>query len=199
MRHKNPEYMAEILMYVDSYYMEHRKSPTVRDIAANTTLERSAVQKYLVEMDKLGMIRYEGRTIETPTIRKYNIDRTRVGIIGTVPCGPLTEEEESIEGYVDLPALLFGKGDMYLLHASGDSMTGAGIDDGDLVLIRKQEEANPGDIVVAYIEGEGNTLKRYRKYGNTVFLHPENPNYPDIPVRDCKIQGVAISVTKILT
>ena len=77
-------------------------------------------------------------------------------------------------------------------------MTGAGIDDGDLVLIRKQEEAQNGDIVVAFVEGEGNTLKRYRMYGHTVFLHPENPKYRDIPLKDCKIQGVAISVIKHL-
>ena len=77
-------------------------------------------------------------------------------------------------------------------------MTGAGIDDGDLVLIRKCEEAQNGDIVVAYVEGEGNTLKRYRKYGSTVFLHPENPKYRDIPLKDCRIQGVAISVIKHL-
>ena len=77
-------------------------------------------------------------------------------------------------------------------------MTGAGIDDGDLVLIRKTEEAQNGDIVVAFVEGEGNTLKRYRKYGHTVFLHPENPKYRDIPLKDCKIQGVAVSVIKNL-
>ena len=87
---------------------------------------------------------------------------------------------------------------MFLLHARGDSMTGAGIDDGDLVLIRKQEEARNGDIVVAYLEGEGNTLKRYRIYGKTIFLHPENPKYRDIPLRECRIQGVAIRVIKSL-
>ena len=77
-------------------------------------------------------------------------------------------------------------------------MTGAGIDDGDLVLIRKKEEANNGDIVVAFVEGEGNTLKRYRQYGKTVFLHPENPKYRDIPLQNCKIQGIAINVIKKL-
>ena len=103
-----------------------------------------------------------------------------------------------MEEIVNLPTGLFGKGDLFLLHASGDSMTGAGIDDGDLVLIRKQEEARNGDIVVAFVEGEGNTLKRYRQYGNTVFLHPENPKYRDIPLLNCKIQGIAINVIKKL-
>ena len=85
---------------------------------------------------------------------------------------------------------------MFILHASGDSMTGAGIDDGDLVLVKRQEEARDGDIVVAWAEGVGNTLKRYKKYGNTVFLHPENPKYVDIPVKNCKIQGIVTWVLK---
>ena len=55
-----------------------------------------------------------------------------------------------------------------------------------------------GDIVVAYVEGEGNTLKRYMKYGKTVFLHPENPKYTDIPMKNCKIQGIAVSVIKMI-
>ena len=69
---------------------------------------------------------------------------------------------------------------------------------GNLALIRKQEEARNGDIVVAFVEGEGNTLKRYKQYGNTVFLHPENPKYRDIPLLNCKIQGIAINVIKKL-
>ena len=52
--------------------------------------------------------------------------------------------------------------------------------------------------MVAFIEGEGNTLKRYMQYGHTIFLHPENPKYRDIPLKECKIQGVAISVIKKL-
>lgn len=83
-----------------------------------------------------------------------------------------------------------------MLHARGDSMTGAGIEDGDMVLIKKQEEAYPGQIVVAYVEGEGNTLKTYKEKGGKAYLHPENPKYNDIPIRDCKIQGIAIKVIK---
>ena len=97
-------------------------------------------------------------------MQSYAPDTTSVGVIGTIACGPLAMEEEAVEQYVDLPTSLFGNGDFFILHASGDSMIGAGIDDGDLVLIRKQEEAHNGEIVVAYIEGEGNTLKRFRRY-----------------------------------
>ena len=154
MRQKNPEFMREIEAFVDQFYAKHHRSPSCREIAAHTTLQRSAVQRYLTAMNELGMIRYNGKNIETKKIRAFSDGMTSVGIIGSVPCGPLVMEEECIEGCVNLPSSLFGKGELFLLHASGDSMTGAGIDDGDLVLIRKKEEANDGDIVAAYIEGK---------------------------------------------
>ena len=196
MRQKNPKYMKEIQDYVDEYYSLHHKSPSCREIAENTTLQRSAVQRYLVAMNDQGMIKYDGRTIRTKRMQSYAPDTTSVGVIGTIACGPLAMEEEAVEQYVDLPTSLFGTGSFFILHASGDSMTGAGIDDGDLVLIRKQEEAHNGDIVVAYVEGEGNTLKRFKRYGRTFFLHPENPKYTDIPMKNCKIQGVAVWIFK---
>ena len=160
MRQKNPKYMKEIEAFVDDFYSKHHKTPSCREIAENTTLQCSAVQKYLTAMNDQGMIKYDGKTIRTRRMQSYAPDTTSVGVIGTIACGPLSMEEEAVEQYVDLPTSLFGSGDFFILHASGDSMTGAGIDNGDLVLIRKQEEAHNGDIVVAYIEGEGNTLKR---------------------------------------
>ena len=179
MRQKNPKYMKEIEAFVDDFYSKHHKTPSCREIAENTTLQRSAVQKYLTAMNDQGMIKYDGRTIRTRRMQSYAPDTTSVGVIGTIACGPLSMEEEAVEQYVDLPTSLFGSGDFFILHASG-----------------KQEEAHNGDIVVAYIEGEGNTLKRFKRYGRTVFLHPENPKYTDIPLKNCKIQGVAVWIFK---
>ena len=173
MKHRNPKGMDRIISFVNDFYRDNRKSPTGRQIAAATGISLTTVQRMLKTMAENGDIDYDGRTIVTNISLKARNDTISVGIIGSVPCGNLSLEEEAIEEIVQLPAALFGRGDLFLLHASGDSMTGAGIDDGDLVLIRKQEEAKNGDIVVAFIEGEGNTLKRYRQYGNTVFLHPE--------------------------
>ena len=198
MKHRNRDSMNQIIPFVDDYYRKHHGSPSTRKIAAGTGIPMTTVQRMLNTMAESGVIDYDGETVVTEQIRKTSMETTPVGIIGSVPCGNLSLEEEAVEEIVNLPAGLFGKGDLFLLHASGDSMTGAGIDDGDLVLIRKQEEARSGDIVVAFVEGEGNTLKRYRQYGNTVFLHPENPKYRDIPLLDCKIQGIAINVIKKL-
>jgi len=198
MKHRNPAGMDRIIAFVNDFYRDNHRSPTGRQIAAATGISLTTVQRMLKTMTESGLINYDGKTIVTDLTVKTSEESVPVGIIGSIPCGNLTLEEEAVEEIVQLPVSLFGKGNLFLLHASGDSMTGAGIDDGDLVLIRKQEEARNGDIVVAFIEGEGNTLKRYQKYGNTIFLHPENPKYTDIPLKNCKIQGVAISVIKQL-
>ena len=198
MKHRNPAGMDRIIAFVNDFYRDNHRSPTGRQIAAATGISLTTVQRMLKTMAESGLINYDGKTIVTDLTVKTSEESVPVGIIGSIPCGNLTLEEEAVEEIVQLPVSLFGKGNLFLLHASGDSMTGAGIDDGDLVLIRKQEEARNGDIVVTFIEGEGNTLKRYQKYGNTIFLHPENPKYTDIPLKNCKIQGVAISVIKQL-
>ena len=94
---------------------------------------------------------------------------------------------------------LFGTGEFFILRANGESMIEAGIEDGDLVVIRKQEHANEGDIIVALVENE-TTLKRYYldKKGQKVRLHPENKTMEDFFVRTCRIQGVAVNVVKSL-
>ena len=198
MKHRNTDSMDRIVPFVDDYYRQNHRSPSLRQISAGTGISKTTLQRMMLTLANAGLIDYDGETVVTEQISKTLEETVPVGIIGSIPCGNLSLEEEAIEEIVNLPVALFGKGNLFLLHASGDSMIGAGIDDGDLVLIRKQEEAQSGDIVVAYIEGEGNTLKRYRQYGNTVFLHPENPKYRDIPLLNCKIQGVAISVIKQL-
>ena len=198
MKHRNTETMDRIVSFVNDFYRDNHASPSLRQIAAGTGVSHMTVKRMLNTMAENGLIDYDGETIVTELSNKTSDEMTNIGILGSIPCGNLSLEEEAIEEIVQLPVSLFGKGELFLLHASGDSMTGAGIDDGDLVLIRKKEEAHNGDIVVAYIEGEGNTLKRYRQYGHTIFLHPENPKYRDIPLKECKIQGVAINVIKAL-
>ena len=92
-------------------------------------------------------------------------------------------------------------GEFFVLRAAGDSMVDAGIDHGDLVIVRKQEEANTGDIVAALVDG-GSTLKRllYDKH-NRPYLHPENreAGYPDIVGTELSIQGVAVYTLKALS
>lgn len=196
MRQKNPVYMKEIVDFVDRYYPEHHKSPSCREIAAHTSLNRSAVHNYLVLMNASGMIEYDGQTILTPNIRAASEGIRRIGIVGSVSCGLPSEANAILEEYMTLPSSMVGNEEMYLLYATGDSMIEAGIHAGDMVLVRRQETAKDGDIVVAWVDGEGNTLKRFRKEGKTIVLHPENSAMQDIRVQDCRVQGVAVWVFK---
>ena len=196
MRKKNPEYMKEIINFVDQFYPRYGRSPSCTEIAVHTTLNRSAVHNYLVAMNDEGMIEYNGQTILTPNTRAGQQGMRRIGIVGSVSCGLPTDATVEQGEYMNLPMTMVGNDDVYILYASGDSMINAGIDDGDMVLVRRQETAHDGDIVVAYVEGEGNTLKRLRHKGNKVILHPENPKLADIPVDFLKVQGVAVWVFK---
>ena len=198
MKHRNTGNMDRIISFVNNFFRDNHKTPSARQISLGTGIPRTTLQRMMRTMAEKGLIDYDGETVVTDLSVKASEETTSVEIIGSIPCRNLMLEEDAVEEIVQFPVSLFGRGSLFLLHARGDSMTGAGIDDGDLVLIRKQEEAQNGDIVAAFVEGEGNILKRYRMYGHTVFLHPENPKYKDIPLRDCKIQGVAISVIKQL-
>ena len=160
MRSKSIELMNEIKKYIEEYYLQYRQSPSTTKIAEAVGIARGTAYKYLVEMSERNMIEYDGQEISTEVTRKYNKEQTQTPIVGSVPCGSPQYEEENIEEYVSLPTAIFGKGDFFILRASGQSMIEAGIDDGDLVVVRKQVEANEGDIVVALVDNQ-NTLKRY--------------------------------------
>ena len=198
MRYKDPEKKKELLDFIDRYYLAYHRTPSIREIAGGTSLQKSAVHTYLAELREEGQIDYDSRMIITERINDQFAAYNSAGILGSIPCGQMMAEEENVEGYVNLPIAIFGGGDLFILHTYGDSMTGAGIDDGDLVVIRKQSWAHDDDIVVAYVEGEGTTLKRFYHHQEEqcVVLHPENEKYQDIKVKECQIQGVVVNIIK---
>ena len=151
-------------------------------------------------MDENGMIAYNGTDgVTTELIQRIRTAAATVAVLGEVACGIPKYAEENIETYLELPRQLVGEGTFYILRASGDSMTEAGIDDGDLVVIRKQSAAEPGDIVVALV-GDEATLKTYYpdRQKRCIRLHPENGKYEDIVTETAIIQGVAVKVIKDL-
>lgn len=199
MRHKSVERMNSMKQYVDDYYFKHRRFPSTSEIACEMGIVKSTAYKYLVAMDESGILKYDGKEILTDKIQKVNTDTTHVAVLGSISCGIPQLEEEYIEEYVTLPVSMFGKGEFFILRANGKSMIEAGINDGDLVVIRKQKEVKDGQIVVALIENE-NTLKRFYldKEKKCIRLHPENHTMEDIIVSNCEIQGVAVHVIKAL-
>lgn len=199
MRHKSTDTMDKILKAVDDFFFTHRRSPSIMDLAKMVGCAKSTVHRYLREMHAQETLFYDGKQIETERTKKTNMNVILSPVVGSIACGAPQLEEENFEEYVELPESLFGSGEHFLLHAKGESMIEAGIDPGDLVVIRKQNTANEGDIVVALVNGE-TTLKRYYldRKSRGFRLHPENKEMEDIYVKQCFIQGVAQKVIKSL-
>ena len=199
MRNVSAETMITIKLCVEDYFDDYSRSPSLREISTITGISKSTVQRYIELMERVGIITRTDDGIETPYISKTERNMVSVAKLGRIPCGPLDEKEEYIEGYVKLPESFVGKGKFFILVASGDSMIEAGIDDGDMIIIKQQETARKGDIVVALAGGQS-TLKRYMPDPSIkkIRLHPENSSMEDIIVDNCQVQGVAIKVIKSL-
>ena len=199
MRSKSVETMNKIKEYIERYYLDHYQSPTTARIAEGVGIGRSTAYKYLVEMNERGMVSYDGRNISTEIIEQSSHKLIRAAVLGNISCGLPNLAEENIEEYVSLPESLFGSGEFYILRASGESMIEAGINNGDLVVIKKQSCAEEGEIVVALVDDEA-TLKRFYKDNENkrIVLHPENKTMEDIYVDNCIIQGIAVKVIKDL-
>ena len=199
MRHKDPELMKRIHDFAEDYFFSEGHSPSTTEVAVFAGISRSTSYNYLVAMDKIGMIDYDGKTIRTDKMRKTSSDNSGVEIFDKdIPCGELEEIDASVSEYVNLPTSIFGSGDLFILRTSGESMIEAGIEPGDLVVIERQENAKEGDIVVALGNGNGSSLKRLIKKGRKYILHPENEKLEDIVVDKLEIQGVARFVIKKL-
>ena len=197
MRSKDKILLAEIEKYVCNFTDSNGISPTMQEIANTVGVSKATVHRYITQLCEDGVIDYSG--VRSITSTKAKVQVVRVPVLGRIACGIPKFAEENIEEYVKLPVALFGNGDFFLLRAYGDSMVEVGIEDGDLVLIRQQNYADRGQIVVALVEDDA-TLKRYypEPENNRVRLHPENSRMEDIYVDSCQIQGVAVKVLKDL-
>lgn len=204
MRSKNPELMDAICNFVDLYYRENHVSPSVNEIAKGVGVSKATSYRYLVAMNEHGMLSYDGKTIVTKQIGKCTSGYFSAPVLGSIRCGDPEHEVENVEEYVSLPKSIFGDGKFYILRAKGDSMVDAGIEDEDLIVIRIQETAAVGDIVVALDENNENTLKIFggidEETGNVILRYANRRKYPEkeIQVQQLIVQGVAKHVIKAL-
>ena len=204
MRSKNTGLMELIRDYAEKYYRSNLVPPSIRTISEALGISRATVQRYLVDMDSRGLLSYDGRIKASPQISKCSTRYFSAPIVGSIRCGNPESEEAEVEEYVNLPESVFGPGSCYLLRAKGDSMTNAGIDEGDLLVIKIQHDANIGDIVVALDQDNQNTLKRYAGYdearGCHILEYMNEKLYPGKVelVRSLTVQGVARQVIKKL-
>ncbi len=176
--------------------------PTVREVqrafgfrAVETAREHLEA---LVEEGRLQKLPGRARGYRLPDTPDRGGGTVLVPLLGRVPAGPLDLAVEDPEGYIPVQARR-APGELFALRVRGDSMTGAGILDGDLVVARRQPTARPGEIVVALV-GDESTVKRLRVRGRRLELHPENPAYKPIVAdpREVRILGKVIEVRRAL-
>lgn len=203
MRTKDEAKRELILNYIQEHYARFGRAPVVLEIVAGTGLSSATVHRYLVDMREAGTLEYSGkRGIRTPRMKKER-PQVYMPVLGSVSCGPGDQEEENILEYIRMPEQLIGKGEFYALIAKGHSMMDAGVDEGDYVIVRKQDTAKPGDIVVALYDGGLSNLKELRYDGEQqrYYLYSRNTDqvtYAPIYVNELQVQGVAVSVVHSL-
>jgi repressor LexA len=194
---------SQILAFISRHCRDTGYPPTVREIGLAVGLASpSTVHAHLAKLEAAGHIRRDPtkpRAMEVRGEGQARQDaappRTRVEalpLVGSVAAGAPVLAEEHVEDWVTSPF----EGD-FVLTVRGDSMTGAGILDGDMVVVRRRQTADEGEIVVAQIEDEA-TVKRLRRMDGKICLMPENDAYEPIVPEQVHLHGVVVGVMRRL-
>ena len=190
----------EIFEFVKRYVSDHGYPPTVRDIGKAIGLTSSStVHAHLANLEKLGVLK---RDPTKPRALEVLVDKAKgavlpsgLPLVGQVAAGSPVLAEENIEEYLQVPGIAGGEEGEFILEVKGDSMVKAGILEGDHVIVRKQETAKNGEIVVALV-GEEATVKRFFREKDHVRLQPENDALEPILTRDVELLGRVVGVCR---
>ena len=208
-KQKNITIKSNILLnFLKEYQMDHGFPPTVREMcAAMGVSSTSTITYYINYLEKTGKIKrnpFKNRAIEIvdDTCTKYNNIQnldfprfTTIPILGRVTAGqPILAVQENDE-VMHLPDTLFRGEDLFILNISGESMIDAGIFDGDMVVVRRQNTANNGDIVVALIEDSA-TVKRFFRENGHFRLQPENSSMSPMFFDELTILGKVVGLIR---
>jgi repressor LexA len=197
----------EIFDFIRKHSAKHGYPPTVRDIGKAVGLASSStVHAHLANLEKIGLLRRDPtkpRAIELlDRAAGAAVDGVRglvrpdsLPLVGSVAAGAPVLAEENVEEYVSVPEIAGGGDGQYLLRIRGDSMRDAGILEGDYVVVRSQNTARDGDIVVALL-GEEATVKRFFREADHIRLQPENETMEPIRSADVKVIGRVVGLLR---
>jgi repressor LexA len=190
----------DVLDFIQSEQRERGLTPSTREIQQHFGFaSQTSVMQYLDALARKGFIDRQARKARALITPVQKVRIADIPIYGQIPAGMATLTEQTIEGHISLDsrsANISRNGRTFALRARGDSMMGAHILDGDIVIFEDRSEAQNGDIVAALIDGE-TTLKRYVVEHGRAYLKAENPKYPNlIPARELRIQGVMVSLLR---
>jgi repressor LexA len=175
-------------------------TPSTREIQNHFGFaSQTSVMQYISVLERKGFLDRHARKARALITPAMKVRITDIPIYGQIPAGMSALTEQSIEGHVSLDthsANVLKNRDTFALRVRGDSMIGAHILDGDIVILEHIKEVHHGEIVAALIDGE-TSLKRYVVERGRPYLKAENPHYPDlVPARELRIQGVMVSLIR---
>ena len=192
------ENQQRILEFIKSEIEEKGYPPSVREICAAVGLRStSTVHAHLNHLEEQGLIRRDSTKPRALEVMDGTLARGRsVPLVGRVTAGQPILAVENIEDYLVLPQSMLGKDDLFCLRVQGESMIDIGILDGDIVVLRKQDAADNGDIVVAMTPEDEATLKRIFYEDGRVRLQPENHTMEPIYTENATVLGKLVALVR---
>jgi repressor LexA len=191
-----------ILDFIAETVRDRGYPPTVREIGEAVGLtSSSSVHAQLANLERKGMLHKDPTKPRAMTLSEPKAASVTVPVVGRIAAGAPTLAEEHVEEYIAVPDGFADDREHFALHVRGESMIGAGIMDGDVVVVRSQPDADDGDIVAAILPGTAEdeaTVKRLRRKGGRVELVPENPSMDPIEADDVRIAGKVVAVLRKL-
>ena len=184
----------EIFSYIKKHINIHSFPPTIREIADNFSISIRGVQDHLAALKRKGVLMYGDKRSRAMEIVTSDDEGgmeliIEIPILGTVAAGLPILSEENMEGSISMHRSMLRKNKKYFaLKVRGDSMTGAGIMDGDTAIIEKQSVVRNGEIAVTVVD-EAFTLKRFFREANRIRLQAENPAHKPIYCQNARILG----------
>ena len=187
---KIDEKISKVYDFIVEFTKENGFPPSIREICANTNIKSTATAySYVEKLKTKGLLSKTSTKNRTLKVSNLSNNIKTIPLVGVVTAGTPILAQENIEGMYPLPPEFDTNSDFFALAVKGTSMINAGIYDGDKVIVKKQNTAENGDIVVALIDDSA-TVKRFYKKENKIILHPENDELSDIIVDNVYILGI---------
>ncbi|MBQ7770889.1 MAG: transcriptional repressor LexA [Clostridia bacterium] len=190
------EKLIMVMDYIRKFSEENGYTPSVREIGKECGIKSTAtVYSYLQKLQDKGYLNKASNKKRSVTLTRSS--GVNIQLIGTVTAGQPIFAYENYEDYYTFPAGEFKGEDLFMLRVEGTSMIDAGIYNGDKIIVRKQETAENGEIVVALVEDSA-TVKRFYRRDGKIVLHPENESLSDMIFEDGEVQilGKVIGLTR---
>lgn len=193
---KTNDKAAAVLEFIESFIAENGYAPTVREICRACNIKSTASAfGYMNKLAEQGLINKNkvGENKRRAVSVKQN--SVKVPLVGTVAAGEPIFAQENYEDFFSVPTNMFGNDDLFMLTVQGNSMINIGMFNGDKIVVRKQNTAENGEIVVALVDDSA-TVKRFFKRDGKIILHPENDDMEDFVFDDVTILGKVVGLMR---